>query len=99
MGKELGNVAFAKKEYAQALDYYSGALCGDVPEKFKIYSNRSACFFQLGKYTDSLLEATKAIKENRNWSKGYFRAGRAALEMEYYEEALDMFQRGLDKEP
>jgi len=97
--KDLGNAAFAKREYEQALEYYSGALVGDAPEKHKIYSNRSACLFQLGKYTESLLEATKAIKTNRAWSKGYFRAGRAALEMEYYDEALEMFEKGLEKEP
>mmetsp|Transcript_136991 Transcript_136991/g.355848 ORF Transcript_136991/g.355848 Transcript_136991/m.355848 type:complete len:1062 (-) Transcript_136991:29-3214(-) len=97
--KDLGNMAFQKREYEQALEYYSGALLGDAPEKYKIYSNRSACFFALGKYTEALVEATKAIKDNRAWSKGYFRAGRAALEMEYYQEALDMFQKGLDKEP
>eukprot|EP00931_Biecheleriopsis_adriatica_P084550 TRINITY_DN5843_c0_g1_i1.p1 TRINITY_DN5843_c0_g1~~TRINITY_DN5843_c0_g1_i1.p1 ORF type:complete len:1099 (-),score=230.09 TRINITY_DN5843_c0_g1_i1:243-3326(-) len=97
--KDLGNIAFQKKEYEQALEYYAGALLGDVPEKFKIYSNRSACLFQLGKYTEALVEATKAIKENRAWSKGYFRAGRAALEMEYYQEALEMFEKGLEKEP
>ncbi|CAJ1398752.1 unnamed protein product [Effrenium voratum] len=97
--KDLGNLAFQRKEYDQALEYYAGALLGDVPEKHKIYSNRSACLFQLGKYTEALVEATKAIKENRAWSKGYFRAGRAALEMEYYQEALDMFEKGLEKEP
>ncbi|CAE8640948.1 unnamed protein product, partial [Polarella glacialis] len=97
--KDLGNTAFQKKEYEQALEFYAGALLGDVPEKYKIYSNRSACLFQLGKYTEALVEATKAIKTNRSWSKGYFRAGRAALEMEYYDEALEMFQKGLEKEP
>lgn len=97
--KDLGNAAFQKKEYEQALEFYAGALVGDVAEKEKIYSNRSACLFQIGKYTDALVEATKAIKQNRQWSKGYFRAGRAALEMEFYQEALDMFQKGLDKEP
>mmetsp|Transcript_56860 Transcript_56860/g.124365 ORF Transcript_56860/g.124365 Transcript_56860/m.124365 type:complete len:1071 (+) Transcript_56860:202-3414(+) len=97
--KELGNIAFQKKEYEQALEYYAGALLGDVPEKHKIYSNRSACLFQLGKYTDALVEATKAIKCDRSWSKGYFRAGRAAMEMEYYQEALEMFEKGLDRDP
>jgi tetratricopeptide (TPR) repeat protein len=97
--KDLGNEAFAKKEYEQALEHYAGALVGDCPEKFKIYSNRSACLFQLGKYTEALLEAVKSIKDNRSWSKGYFRAGRAALEMEYYDEAYDMFQKGLEKDP
>lgn len=97
--KELGNQAFAKKEYQEALDHYAGALLGEVPERYKIYSNRSACLFQLGKYTDALVEATKAIKENRSWAKGYYRAGRAALEMEYYDEAHDMFQKGLEKDP
>mmetsp|Transcript_36140 Transcript_36140/g.93245 ORF Transcript_36140/g.93245 Transcript_36140/m.93245 type:complete len:1065 (-) Transcript_36140:47-3241(-) len=96
--KDLGNAAFQRKEYKEALDYYAGALVGSAPEKEKIYSNRSACFFQLGNYTDALIEATKAIKENRAWSKGYFRAGRAALEMEYYDEALEMFEKGLEKE-
>lgn len=97
--KDLGNLAFQKKEYEQALEYYAGALVGGAPEKHKIYSNRSACLFQLGKYTDALVEATKAIKESRGWSKGYFRAGRAALEMEYFDEALEMFEKGLEKEP
>eukprot|EP00435_Cladocopium_sp_Y103_P012315 s4478_g3.t1 len=59
----------------------------------------SACLFQLGKYTEALKEATEAIKLNRGWSKGYFRAGRAALEMEFYQEALEMFEKGLEKEP
>lgn len=97
--KDLGNMAFQKREYEQALEYYAGALLGDVPEKYKIYSNRSACLFQLGKYTEALQEATNAIKANRSWSKGYFRAGRAALEMEFYSEALELFQQGLEKEP
>lgn len=97
--KDLGNAAFQKKEYEQALEYYAGALMGDVPEKEKIYSNRSACLFQLGKYTESLQEATQAIKHKRTWSKGYFRAGRAALEMEYYQEALELFEKGLEREP
>merc|ERR1719282_1065162 len=97
--KDLGNIAFQKREYEQALEYYAGALLGDAPDKHILYSNRSACLFQLGKYTDALVEATNAIKANRTWSKGYFRAGRAAMEMEYYEEALEMFERGLEKEP
>lgn len=97
--KDLGNLAFSKKEYEQALEYYAGALIGNVPDKQKIYSNRSACLFQLGKYTEALQEATKAIQADRSWSKGYFRAGRAALEMEYYDEALELFQKGLEKEP
>ncbi|CAL1174098.1 unnamed protein product [Cladocopium goreaui] len=97
--KDLGNMAFQKREYEQALEYYAGALLGDVLEKHKIYSNRSACLFQLGKYTEALKEATEAIKLNRAWSKGYFRAGRAALEMEFYQEALEMFEKGLEKEP
>lgn len=97
--KEMGNEAFAKREYEQALEHYAGALVGDCPEKYKIYSNRSACLFQLGKYTEALVEATKAIKDNRTWSKGYYRAGRAALEMEYYDQALELFEKGLEKEP
>lgn len=97
--KDMGNQSFAKGEYTQALEHYAGALVGDIPEKWKIYSNRSACLFQLGKYTDALMEATNSIKLNRGWSKGYYRAGRAALEMEFYDEALEMFEKGLEKEP
>eukprot|EP00928_Gymnodinium_smaydae_P029943 TRINITY_DN22402_c0_g1_i3.p1 TRINITY_DN22402_c0_g1~~TRINITY_DN22402_c0_g1_i3.p1 ORF type:complete len:1147 (+),score=296.47 TRINITY_DN22402_c0_g1_i3:272-3442(+) len=97
--KDMGNVAFQKKEYEEALEHYAGALLGNCPDRHKIYSNRSACLFQLGKYTEALVEATEAIKADRAWSKGYYRAGRAALEMEYYEEALEMFEKGLDREP
>jgi len=97
--KDLGNLAFSKKEYEQALEFYAGALLGDAPDKHVLYSNRSACQFQLGKYTEALVEATHAIRAKRDWSKGYFRAGRAAMEMEFYEEALEMFEKGLEKEP
>eukprot|EP00927_Polykrikos_kofoidii_P027016 TRINITY_DN23924_c0_g1_i1.p1 TRINITY_DN23924_c0_g1~~TRINITY_DN23924_c0_g1_i1.p1 ORF type:complete len:1084 (+),score=181.42 TRINITY_DN23924_c0_g1_i1:51-3254(+) len=97
--KEMGNAAFQKKKYEEALEHYAGALAGDCPEKHKVFSNRSACLFQLGKYTEALQEASKAIRTQRSWSKGYFRAGRAALEMDFYDEALEMFEKGLEKEP
>eukprot|EP00971_Amphidinium_carterae_P323903 6436985-Amphidinium_carterae.1 len=51
------------------------------------------------RYTEALVEATQAIKANRGWSKGYYRAGRAAMELEYYQEAYEMFQKGLEREP
>jgi len=97
--KELGNAAFQKREYAEALDHYAGALMGEAPEKYKIFSNRSACLFALGRYAEALVEATKSIRDNKAWSKGYYRAGRAAMELEYYQEAYEMFQKGLEKEP
>ena len=49
--KDLGNMAFQKREYEQALEYYAGALLGDVPEKHKIYSNRGALSLHFSMFT------------------------------------------------
>ena len=74
--KEKGNEYFKKGEYDEALKLYSQAIDSE-PSNHIFYSNRSACYFKLGKYQESLNDAKKCVEINHSWAKGYQRKGLA----------------------
>ena len=64
-------------------------ICSNFPKKLK----------DSGSYVVSFKVSSRLGRRRHiSRSKGYFRAGRAALEMEFYQEALEMFEKGLEKE-
>jgi tetratricopeptide (TPR) repeat protein len=47
----------------------------------QVYSNRAACFLQAKQFKEALSDAEKSVALCATWSKGYFRAGRAAWQL------------------
>lgn len=109
--KELGTASFQTKDYPQAIEYYSGslALAETAEEKSRLFSNRSSCYLNMGRYADALYEAEKSIAMNPKWSKvsdnifliifivtfyqSWFRAGRALVEMHQDAMAQSAYKR------
>lgn len=96
--KTLGNDAFKSKDYVKALEYYSQALQVDA-NNHVLYSNKSACYFNLNKFNEALGEAEKCIKIKDNWAKGYQRKGAAENALGQLWKAFVSFSIGKLVEP
>ncbi|PHJ22297.1 tetratricopeptide repeat-containing protein [Cystoisospora suis] len=91
--RELGNSAFSKKNYKEAIQYYNEALAGEEPsKKHLLVSNRSACHFQLKDYNKALEDARLCIQLKQDWAKGWFRAARVLFATGKYSGAVSAFK-------
>jgi len=98
--KEEGNNAFSNKRYDEAISLYTEALKFSSPgEAHLIYSNRAAAKQAKGLYEEALDDSTKCIELKPEWSKGYFRRGKALAGMRKWEEAFVDFFKGSIFEP
>ena len=76
--REQGNVRFKAGDWAGAEDAYTRALALDSTSA-PAFGNRSAARLKLGRASDALADAEKAIAAKRDYTRGYERKG-AALE-------------------
>lgn len=63
--RDSGNQYFAKKMFREAMDFYNKSLCfaENGSENISLaYSNRSACFFNMGMYSNCLVDIELAIQ-------------------------------------
>jgi stress-induced-phosphoprotein 1 len=96
--KEKGNTFFSKKQYPEAIQVYQEIL-GLDKDNHIIYSNLSACFFQLNQWEESLKNATKCVELNSRFIKGYYRMGVALKKMGKAKRAVEVFNQGLQLDP
>lgn len=66
--KLKGNDAFGKKEYDNAIKYYTEALALD-PKNFTVFSNRCSAYFSLEKFREALTDAKQSISINPEFGK------------------------------
>ncbi|KAJ7677634.1 hypothetical protein B0H17DRAFT_987255, partial [Mycena rosella] len=95
--KDLGNKAFAAKEYDKAIDLFSQAIALD-PKNHVLYSNRSAAHAGKRDWTDALADAEQCVGVNPSWSKGYGRKGAALHGARRYDDAIAAYEEGLKLE-
>ncbi|KAI9491601.1 hypothetical protein BDB00DRAFT_832130 [Zychaea mexicana] len=107
--KEEGNKFFKQNNYPEAIRFYTMAvdLSWSRPlweplafqyvreELSAILSNRSAARLATQEYVDALVDAEMVTRLKREWSKGWFRKGKALWGMGRAEEALAAFKTGL----
>lgn len=107
--KEEGNKYFKANNYQEAIRFYTMAvdLSSSRPlweplafqyvreEQSTILSNRSAAHLALDNYVDALVDAEMVTRLKREWSKGWFRKGKALYGMGRANEAAEAFQTGL----
>ena len=96
--KAKGNAALQSEKYDEAIKFYSDAINLD-PKNHILYSNRSAAFAKVGKYTESLNDAEKTINLKGDWPKGYSRKGAALELLGRNEEAVKTYEAGLKLDP
>ncbi|CAO3641896.1 unnamed protein product [Cunninghamella blakesleeana] len=107
--KEEGNKYFKQANYQEAIRFYTMAvdLSWSRPlweplafqyvreELSPILSNQSAAYLVIDNYVDALVNAEMVTRLKREWSKGWFRKGKALAALKRYEESADAFQTGL----
>jgi stress-induced-phosphoprotein 1 len=96
--KEKGNNYLKSKDYDNALSCYTEAINAD-PSDHIHYSNRSVCFYNMGKYDKALEDANTCISTKPDWAKGYLRKAMAEVQMDNYDDAEASYTRGLELEP
>ena len=112
--KSKGNRAFSRGQYKSALDSYlkaeellGGAVSGIylVPnqraELVKVLSNQAECYLRMGKYEDSVLQATSALQMDMRHEKSLLRRAKALVQggtgdSSAKEEKSTMIQRAVE---
>lgn len=98
--KALGNAAFAKKDFNEAIKYFSQAIEVAPEDKAHVlYSNRSGSYASLKDWTKALEDAEACVKLNPSWSKGWNRKGAALFGQGDLVGAYDAYKSALDKDP
>lgn len=95
--KDLGNKAFAAKDWDTAIDYFSQGLEID-PKNHVLWSNRSAAKAGKKDWAAALADAEECVKVNPGWAKGYARKGAALHGSRRYKEAISAYEEGLKVE-
>lgn len=94
--KQQGNAAFTAKDYDKAIELFTKAIEVSETPNHVLYSNRSACYTSLKKFSDALNDANECVKINPSWSKGYNRLGAAHLGLGDLDEAESNYKKALE---
>ncbi|GAN01599.1 conserved hypothetical protein [Mucor ambiguus] len=104
-----GNQAYKLEHFEEAVKWYTSAveLAWSRPlweplafqavreELAPILSNRSAANLSLGSYVDALVDAHIVTQLKKDWSKGWFRKGKALMGLQRFDEASKSFHTAL----
>ncbi|CAN6486396.1 unnamed protein product [Victoria cruziana] len=96
--KAKGNAAFSAGRFEEAARHFSDAIAL-APSNHVLYSNRSAAYASLHKYSDALADAKKTVELKPDWSKGYSRLGAAHVGLGNLDEAVASYSKGLELDP
>ncbi|CAN6460912.1 unnamed protein product [Victoria cruziana] len=96
--KAKGNAAFSAGRFDEAVRHFSDAI-SLAPTNHVLYSNRSAAYASLHRYSDALEDAKKTVELKADWSKGYSRLGAAYVGLGSLEDAVSAYRKGLDIDP
>jgi tetratricopeptide (TPR) repeat protein len=90
--KEAGNAHFAQQRFLEALQCYEQVLHSPVADtelKATAHSNRAACFFELGDYTQCVRECEAALALSQSLAaKAYARLAKSYYYLNQHEEAM-----------
>lgn len=100
--KNQGNDCFKTKQYKDAVEFYTKGLdmdCGVNEINVALYINRAACNLELKNYRRCIEDCKKALIIDENNVRACYRAGKAFFLVERYDEASQILQYGLTKDP
>ncbi|XP_056902954.1 stress-induced-phosphoprotein 1 isoform X1 [Takifugu flavidus] len=83
---EKGIKLVQQGQYVEAVALFTEAIRCD-PKDYRIFGNRSYCYYCLEQYPEALTDAERAIQLDPDWPKGHFRQGRALMGLRRYSEA------------
>ena len=100
--KRRAKLAIVSKRFPEAEVLYSKAIevlqsdGSHTQELSIIYSNRSLCYINVGKYVEAKDDAMLAVELDQRYVKALFRLGSACLKLNDGDGAVDAFQKALD---
>ncbi|KAG9442954.1 hypothetical protein H6P81_018808 [Aristolochia fimbriata] len=103
--KMEGNRLFGAGQYEDALLQYTQALqvVPEMPLTTEIrsicHANSAICYLKLGRYEDTVKEATEALKLNPAYLKALLRRAEAHERLEHFEEAIADMKSVLELDP
>ncbi|KAK8815022.1 hypothetical protein WA556_007058 [Blastocystis sp. ATCC 50177/Nand II] len=96
--REEGRAAFGKKQYQNAIEYFTAALAID-PNDEGLYANRSAAYLELEMFKEAVDDAKKAVELSPKWAKAHYRLGMAYFRQGLYVDAATAFYAGCELAP
>eukprot|EP00984_Skeletonema_dohrnii_P024816 scaffold13966_cov110-Skeletonema_dohrnii-CCMP3373.AAC.1 len=93
--KDLGNAAYAAKDYDEAINQYTAAIALDS-KNCVYFSNRSAAYAAKGDWKAAANDAQECVNVEPSFFKGYYRLAKAQLEQKEFAAALATINSGLD---
>ncbi|PVH31636.1 hypothetical protein PAHAL_9G195700 [Panicum hallii] len=104
--KGKGNACFSRREFGEALGFYSQALRHvptnsdgmDVNLVSAIYANRASTMHKLGLFKESLRDCDRAIAVSSNYSKAWYRKGMVKASLKNYSSAIHDLEVALSTE-
>ncbi|KAI7855813.1 beta-lactamase-like protein [Circinella umbellata] len=98
------NDLFERHLYADAITEYTKIIHGSANKssnEFRalLYSNRSASYWQIKKYTKAKDDANQIMELWPTWAKGYFRYAEVLMALRQFDEAITYYKRALEKDP
>lgn len=66
---------------------------------YRLYSNRSVAYLELGKFDEALVDAKKAVELSPKWAKAYYRLGMVYFKQGLYVDAATSFYAGCELAP
>ncbi|CAG0895523.1 unnamed protein product [Cyprideis torosa] len=93
--KKMGNEAFQKGQYADAVKHYTEAI-NRAPEDAILFSNRAAAYTKLAAFDYALKDCDKCIELDPKFIKGYLRKGKVLQGLKQLSKAAEAYQRALE---
>ncbi|KAA8543324.1 hypothetical protein F0562_021181 [Nyssa sinensis] len=98
LSKSKGEDAFKRKDYVNAIYWYTQAINAD-PSDATVLSNRSLCWACLNEGRRALSDAEACVLLRPNWPKAYYREGVAWKLLKNFVRAADSFSDALKLDP
>jgi len=92
------NSLFVDEDYENAIRKFNEALVLDNSNS-DYFTKRSFCHHKMDNFTESMVDAKKAIELDSNNSKAYFRKGMAAFSLDEFETAKQAFIKSQELSP
>ncbi|CBQ73501.1 related to CNS1-cyclophilin seven suppressor [Sporisorium reilianum SRZ2] len=96
--KQQANDYFKAKRFREALGFYTQAIDASPQDKAlleTLYANRAACNLELHNYGATLRDTSAVLGLNERNEKAYYRATRALIALERWQDAVDCAAHGL----
>ncbi|TKY88478.1 hypothetical protein EX895_002466 [Sporisorium graminicola] len=100
--KQQANDYFKAKRYREALGFYTQAIDAAPQDKAlleTLYANRAACNLELKNYGATLRDTSAVLGLNERSEKAYYRATRALLALDRFQDAIDCAAHGVKVNP